>query len=551
MTPVALFEIVLALLAGALALSCLAGRIAFPSAAALVIGGMILAVTPGIPAFDLDPDLILVLFLPPLLMSSAYNTAWRDFRAEMIPILMLAVGAVAFTTFCVGVAVHLVAPSVPLAVGFTLGAIVSPPDAVAAKAILQRLPLPRRMMTILEGESLVNDASGLVLYRFAVAAAMTGLFSAPHAIGRFAWLAVGGIAVGLGCGYGAVELLRRIRQTDLAVTLTLLFSWAVYILAEAIGASGVLAVVATGILFGIMQHEALDAGTRRQAGAVWEIVVYVLEAFVFVLIGLALRGVLARHDGGVVMKAVPITLMTILVVVIARLAWVLMMVALPRLLPQAFGGRAESSLLPPLVVGWAGMRGVVTLAVALALPQEFPDRDILLLAAFAVILFTVLVQGTTLAPLIRLLRMERFEEAMREPLDEAQARVAVNMASLAAVEALVAAGAEHPQLLGEYRMRLRATERFRDDPERIAQRRTEHFTAALTATDAARGELLRLHRDKQIGDGVLIMLEREFDLEELRLRQLGRLAAATPQPRRRRGKNAPSGEAVLAEDAPG
>ena len=525
--PVAVFELVLALLAAALVLSGFASRTALPPAAALVLGGMALALVPGVPAFDLDPDLILVLFLPPLLMASAYGTAWRDFRAEMVPILVMAIGAVAFTTFCVGVAVHAVAPNLPLAACFTLGAIVSPPDAVAAKAVLQRLKLPRRLVTILEGESLVNDASGLVLYRFSVAAAMTGTFNAGEAVGRFVWLAVGGIGFGLLAGYLVVQVLRRIHDADFATALTLMMSWAIYIGAERLGASGVLAVVAAGILFGLMQHAALGANFRVQAGAFWEVIVYVLEALVFVLIGLALRGVLDRQAGTGLASALPITLAAIAVVVVSRLIWVLLIVTAPGLLPARLRApRSRQSLLPPLMVGWAGMRGVVTLAVALALPEAFPDRDQLLIASFAVILFTVLVQGTTLGPLIRLSRLDTLEEPGREPLNEAAARVAILQAALSDLEAMTGAdGPLHPQLLDEYRRRLTATTRLRDDPVVSGQRRTEHFTAALAVTARGRAELIRLHREGQIHDSVLRLLEDEFDLEELRLRSLGKLAA--------------------------
>lgn len=543
MTPVGLFELVLSLLAGALVLSSLASRTALPPAAALVVGGMALALAPGVPAFDLDPDLILVLFLPPLLMASAYNTAWRDFRAAMLPILMLAIGAVAFTTVCVGFAVHAVAPALPLAACFTLGAIVSPPDAVAAKAVLERLRLPRRLSTILEGESLVNDASGLVLYRFAVAAAMTGTFSAPQAIGRFAWLAVGGIGVGLVLGLFVTELLRRIRQADLAIALTLISSWAIYILAERLGASGVLAVVASGILFGILQHETIEAGMRMQAGAVWHFLVYVLEALVFVLIGLALRGVLHRPDGAVLASALPMTSVTIAVVVLSRLIWVLVAGELPRLLSRhSRSKQPQNATRYWVVVGWAGMRGVVTLAVALALPEDFPARDQILLAAFAVILFTVLVQGTTLGPLIRALGIGSHQEREREPMNEAGARAAGALASLAAVEAMTGAtGALHPQLIEEYRLRAKATAMLRDDPDAINARRIAHFTAAAAATAAGRVELIRLHREGQIHSSVLALLEEEFDLEELRLRRLGSLAAGAPLPRsppwRRKGRD--------------
>ncbi len=297
MTPVALLELVLALLAAAVLLSVIAGRLGLPPATAMVIGGMALALAPGVPSLDLDPNLIMVLFLPPLLLASAYFTAWRDFRAYLQPILLMSTGAVVFTTLCVGVAAHAIAPALPWAACFALGAIVSPPDAVAAKAVLARVNLPRRLLAVLEGESLVNDASGLVLYRFAVAATLTGGFSALHAASSFAWLTVGGIGLGLLAGLAVDAIFRRLADSHLIVVLSFLAAYGSYLLAEQLGASGVLAVVTCGIVMGWRQHEVLSALTRTEAQAVWGLVVFVLEALVFVLIGLSLRGVLARLGG--------------------------------------------------------------------------------------------------------------------------------------------------------------------------------------------------------------------------------------------------------------
>ena len=306
MSPVARFELVLLLLAIIIVLELAARRLRLPPAAAFVLGGIALALIPETPQAELDPDLALVLFLPPLLLSSAFFTVWRDFRANLRIILQLAVGAVAFTTLIVGLVAHLVVPSLPWAACFALGAIVSPPDAVAAKAVLQGLRLPRRVTVLLEGESLVNDASGLVLFRLAVAASLTGTFNAGSAALSFVVLAIGGVAAGLVLGLVASVLLKRLRDPTLNIIGGLLMAWGSYIGADAIGVSGVLSTVTCGLVMGWRQHTVLTATTRTQARAVWGVVVFILESLVFILIGLSLRGVLnsarrarcRRADGG-------------------------------------------------------------------------------------------------------------------------------------------------------------------------------------------------------------------------------------------------------------
>ena len=526
MNPVALFELILVLLGAALLLSLVAGRLGLPPAAALVVGGMALAMVPNLPAFDLDPDLIMVLFLPPLLLESAFFTVWRDFRAELRPILMLSLGAVLFTTLVVGVVAHAVAPALPWAACFALGAIVSPPDAVSAKAVLARVALPRRMTTVLEGESLVNDASGLVLYRFAVAAALTGSFSAWSALGSFAWLSAGGVAVGLACGALVNAAMARLRDANAVTVVSFLASWAAYLGAEEIHVSGVLAVVACGLMVGAREHETFSAPVRRHASAVWAFVVFVLEALVFVLIGLALRGVLARTggDAGALMALMPLALAVTAACVIARLIWVFPGVYLPRALSRRLRGRDPYPRpAVPLIIGWAGMRGVVTLAAALALPIDFPGRDAILFASFAVILFTVLIQGTTLGPLIRALDVDTAASLPEGHLDAAMARVAMNEAGLSALEALVIAesgAAQHPRLVEQYRRRVRATSRLRDERSAMEVERGEHFTAALAAVRAGRVVLSGLHRERRIHGSVLRALEGELDLEEMHLMQL-------------------------------
>jgi NhaP-type Na+/H+ or K+/H+ antiporter len=264
MSLVARFELVLLLIAVSIVLKLVARRLRLPTAATLIVGGAMLALVPATPDIGLDPGLSLVLFLPPLLMASAYFTTWRDFRADLRIILQLAVGAVLFTTLAVGWVAHAVMPGLPWAACFALGAIVSPPDAVAAKAVLHGLPLPRRMVTLLEGESLVNDATGLVLYRFAVAAALTGAFSLGAATASFCLLVAGGVAVGAAAGLVASTLLGRLKDAELSAVASLLVAWGSYIGAERLGVSGVLSTVACGLVLGWRQH---DLFTKEPASA--------------------------------------------------------------------------------------------------------------------------------------------------------------------------------------------------------------------------------------------------------------------------------------------
>ncbi|MFO1026133.1 MAG: Na+/H+ antiporter [Acetobacteraceae bacterium] len=515
------FELVLLLLAAALVLELLARRLHLPPAAMLIIGGIGLALVPGAPGLELDPELVMVLFLPPLLMSDAYLTAWRDFRANLRIILQLAVGAVAFTTLVVGLVTHWVMPSLPWAACFALGAIVSPPDAVAAKAVLEHVKLPRRVMVLLEGESLVNDASGLVLYRFAVAAALTGSFSLGNAALSFAVLGVGGVVFGLAAGFVASFIFARVSEPNFATVVSFLMGWAAYVGAEALGLSGVLAVVTLGMVVGWRQHEVLSAETRVASKATWQFITFVMESLIFILIGLSLRGVIARLDGGwsaALPFAGPIAAV-VLAVILSRFVWVLPSTYLMRwLLPGLRQRDPYPPLGVPVIISWAGMRGVVTLAAALALPEDFPGRDFVLVASFAVILVTVLVQGATLAPLIRLLRVDRFGGMERALLSESQARARMAQAQLQAIERASRAedGREmHPRLLEQYGYRARAAERFSSAEADLLGHRQEHFGAVLSAIKAGRAELVRLHRAGEIHDEVLHRLENELDLEEL------------------------------------
>lgn len=527
MSPVDTFEFVLLLLVLVLALELLARRLRLPPSAALIVGGGVLAFVPGVPAFEIDSDLVLVLFLPPLLMSSAYLVDLRDFRRYLPGILSLAVGAVVFTTLAVGAATHWLVPGLPWAACFTLGAVVSPPDAVAARAVLERVRLPRRMGAMLEGESLLNDATGLVLFRFAAAAALTGTFSAGEAAGTFAVLVVGSVAVGWAVGYGAIRAL-RMQDPLLMITGTLLVPWAAYTAGEWLHLSGVITTVVAGLVFGWFQHEAFDAGVRVQGSGFWSVLVFLLEALVFVLIGLALRGSIERLGGfGPALREVGVPVAGIVgCVVLSRFVWVFASDGLRVLAGRVLAGRVTGwwalerrrfSAGSSAVMAWAGMRGVVTLAIALSLPAWMPGRDLIEAAAFATILVTVLLQGTTLGMLIGWVRLpkEARDEAI---LSRAQAVALMTAAQLAVIEAR-ARGPDgtmaHPRLLEQFSHRATAAARFSEDEGRFAGDRQAHFDVMLAAIREGRAEVLRLHRAGKIRDDVLRALEHNLDLQQI------------------------------------
>lgn len=518
MHPVETFELVLALLATVIALHMAAARFGFPPSAALLVGGGAIAFLPGIPEISLDPELALVLFLPPLLMDGAYYTAFGRFRRHLPGILSLAVGAVLFTTLIVGLVVHLLVPALPWAACFALGAIVSPPDAVAARSVLQRVVLPRRLQAVLEGESLLNDATGLVLFRFAVAATLSGAFDPGEAVGSFLLLALGGVAVGAAVGFAWIAVMRRMADETLIVATATLLCWAAYLAGEMLHVSGVLATVTAGIIFGWQQHVVFPAKVRMQGAAFWRTLVFGLEALVFILIGFSLRGVLDRVGPEALLTDMAGPLLgVVLAVLLARFLWVFGSDTLLAGLRRAGLRRAR-----PLgwrqagILSWAGMRGVVTLAVALTLPARMPGRDLMLVCAFAIILVTVIAQGSSLGWLIR--RLRPVDEDPPAPMDLPASEAAIARAKAAAAErhAYAPDGTLiHPQLLETYRSRAAATERYAGDADAFMADIRPHFDLMLTAVAAGRAELIRLHRQGRIEDEVLHDLERDLDLEEL------------------------------------
>lgn len=520
MDPTHLFELIIGMFVAIIALHYAAHRFGLPPSVALLAGGALLAFLPGLPAIAVDPGLVLVIFLPPLLLDGAWSIALRPLRRHMFGIASLAIGAVFFTSAVVAAVTHLLFPSLPWAACAALGAIVSPPDAISARAVLQRVKLPRRLQILLEGESLLNDASGLVLFRFAIAAGVTGAFSAGEAVGSFLLLAAGGALVGIAVGTVWVLFVRRLGDEYLMIAASTLMSWTSYLLGEQIHVSGVIATVTTGLIMSWYQHTVFSAATRMRGTSFWTVIVFLMEAAVFILIGLSLRGVVERGGGfGVVAATMGLPILVILIALtLARFAWVFgsdiviklcNQLGLDRYTPLGAGGAT--------VIGWAGVRGVVTLALALSVPEGFPGRDFILVTSFVVIVGTVLVQGTTLGRVIAWARLIE-PESEKARLSMSQAEAAMAQAQFATVQGLAYDGEGnlvHPQLLERYQRRSVAIIDYAERTEHYSPMLNAHFDVVLEAVATGRRELIRLHRAGDIDEETLRELERDLDLEEL------------------------------------
>lgn len=515
-----LFELVIAMFLAIIVLHYIAHRMGLPPSVALLVGGGTLAFLPGLPTISVDPELVLVIFLPPLLLDGAWSIAVDRLKRHVFGIASLAIGAVLFTTVVVAVVVHLLMPSLPWAACAALGAIVSPPDAVSARAVLERVKIPRRLQILLEGESLLNDASGLVLFRFAVAAAAGNTFSTTDALGAFVFLAAGGAAIGAVVGFAWVKLVRYLGDEYLIIAATVILSWAAYLLAEQMHTSGVIATVTAGLIASWHQHTVLSAATRMRGTSFWNVLVFLMEAMVFILIGLSLRAVVERGGGfGSIIGSMALPAVTILItLVVARFAWIFASDATIRLFhglkiahskPLGKGGATA--------LGWAGMRGVVTLALALSLPEDFPGRDFILVTAFVVILGTVLIQGTTLGWIIAWAGLGNIEPE-QAPMTMSEAEASMAQIQFTTVQGLAYdenGELIHPQLLRRYESRLAASVRYAESTEKYSPLLHAHFDVVLEAVAAGRKELIRLRREGKIDDETLRELEHDLDLEEL------------------------------------
>jgi CPA1 family monovalent cation:H+ antiporter len=530
------FELALVLVAGVAAVAGAARRVGVPTPFALVIVGLIAGFVPGTPEFELDPEIVLVLILPPLLYAAALSTAFADFRDNLRPIGLLSVGLVLVTTVVVGVLAHLVVPDLALPAALALGAIVAPPDAIAATAVARRMALPRRVLTILEGESLLNDATALVSYRIAVGAAIAGTASWGDAAVEFVLAAAGGASVGLALGWAIAALRRRLDDPLLENALSLLTPFAAYLPAEKVGASGVLSVVVVGLYLGRRAPVLLSSSTRLQGQALWSMVTFLLEGVVFALIGLQLPTILdglsGRPAGEVALTALVVTA----AVIVTRFAWVFPATYLPRRLSRRIRERDPAPPWQgPAVISWAGMRGVVSLAAAFALPAEMPGRDLILFVTFCVILATLLLQGSTLPWVVRRLGLD--DAGALERTDKAVAVADHHVARVALIELERIADEERVpeavvvELRGHLEERVRRAHAVlggcpgedeyddgaRWDGDDVLRDAISAVHVRRRLLEAERAELVRLYSARDIDDEVLRRVQQQLDVEEIGL----------------------------------
>jgi Na+/H+ antiporter len=512
----------LALLVGLGGLLALSPTLRLPLPILLVLGGVAMGFTPGLPHVALPPQVVLVAVLPPLLYSGAFFTSLRDLRTNKRPISFLALGLVATTMAAVGIVAH-VWVGLPWAVAFTLGAIVSPTDALAATEIASRLGAPSRIVSIIEGESLVNDGTALVLYRAAVGAAVGGTFSLLDTSARVVLNVVGGIAVGLAVGFVVRQVRKRLDDPPIEVAIALLSGYLAYLPAQAAGVSGVLAAVTIGVYMGWHTPELTNERTRLSGDAFWEILVFVVNALLFVLVGLQLRAIIDALSGISSLKLAGYSALVCATVILVRLVWVPLFAYLPR---WAFRSIRERDPYPPwqwpALISWVGIRGAISLVAALALPTGFPDRQLIVFLTFAVIVATLVVQGLTLPTLIRLLGISDDGTAERE---DAKARIKAAEAALARLEELVADGSVRPDtaqrlrgVFGFRRDRFRA--RFDDDDDGAIEEQSASYQRVMRELLAAeQAALLALRNSRVIDDNVMQRVQRDLDLETARLDQ--------------------------------
>ncbi|MBX2946708.1 MAG: Na+/H+ antiporter [Cyclobacteriaceae bacterium] len=517
-------EIVILLLAVVTALAEVTDKIRIPYPILLVLAGLGIGLIPGLPRLDLDPDIIFLLFLPPMLYADAWYTSWPDFKAARRPIGLLAVGCVIFTTCAIAWVAHTFIPGVGWPEAFVLGAIISPTDTLAATAATQGLNVPKRVVTIIQGESLVNDSTGLIAYRFAVAAVVTGAFSLGDATLQFFVVAGGGILIGLAIGY-VFKWIHQITPDNATTdtTLTFITPFVCYLVADHLGLSAVLAVVACGLLLSRKANEFLSQKARVQAIATWDTVVFIMNGIIFILIGLQLPYVLDAIQKFSLSDLILYGLMISGAVILVRIIWVYPGAYIPRWLSKEIRERETSTNVKTVtIVAWSGIRGVVSLAAAMALPltvandSPFPNRDLIIFLTFSVIFATLVLQGLSLRPLIKWLGLKPDNQVAK---DEEEARLRIASGLIEHIEENYSLIGDDllPIIKSKYEIRI---QRIRKDQskQKLDDETVQAFLRIQRElVEAERKMVYLLRKEGKISEEVLRKIDYELDLEETRL----------------------------------
>ncbi|HKC42650.1 MAG TPA: sodium:proton antiporter [Burkholderiales bacterium] len=505
-------EQLLVLFVAAVILASAARRVGAPYPVFLALGGALLAFLPGAPSFTVPPGLALALFVAPVLLDAAYDASLRDLRDNWVPVTGLVIFAVGLTAAAVAVVTHALIPAMPWAAAIALGAIVAPPDAVAATAVLRPLRPPNRLLTILEGESLLNDASALLIFRLAVVAATAHSFSLTAVAPAFLFAVAGSVVAGLALGWFILRLMERVQHPPTSVILQFVSTFGVWLLAEHLGLSGVLTTVCCAIMLARTAPERMPARIRVPSYAVWDTVIFALNILAFIFIGLQIRPILEGLDPADRAGYFAVAAAVLLTVIVVRFAWHMPFNAVLRWRDRRYGFHPPRPMLRPtigsgLVISWAGMRGIVTLAAALALPPAFPYRDLIVLTAFSVVLGTLVIQGLTLKPLLRALDLH----------DEDPVGHEVTAAREGALRAALASFADDRSPVAEL-LRQELTARLADDradADASEASRAVYGAIHRAALRAARQAVLAMRASDEIGDDAFHQIEEELDWLEM------------------------------------
>lgn len=524
--------LILGLLLVVMMLVMLAQRIRIAYPIFLVLAGLGISFIPGVPVLQLDPEIIFLIFLPPLLYEAAWYTSWNDFWKWKRAIGLLAFGLVFLTSLVVAYASQAIIPGFTLALGFLLGGIVSPPDAIAATTVLKDLKVPKRTLAILEGESLINDASSLIVFRFALAAVMTGVFSMHEATGQFFLVAGMGVLIGI-IGAHIFYVIHRFLPTTPAIdaVLTIITPYILFLSAEHFHFSGVMAVVSGGLFMSFRSHEIFKTGTTRvNMVGVWNTLIFAMNALVFILIGLELPDIISGLGETSLVQGIKYGLMISLIVIIVRLLWIYPVAHIPRWLSKTARQDPSPGWKNPLIIGWAGMRGVVSLATALSIPvmmneqSAFPMRNLILFITFVVIFVTLIFQGLTLPLIIRLVDIGELDPIA--PSHEQQAGIQIRLDKLA-IDRLneeYGSSLENNRILGNYKDSLetdiRRQQKHLSSAEICTSRQNdlqEYHEILLDVFARQRKELGKMKREKEFSDEEIRKAESQLDLNELKI----------------------------------